>query len=105
VKYLVWVPLTIFYNYLCCLIAVKVGGRDFWMNYLLLTLIGVIPTWSLAAYWSKNLIFDGLLYDSTLVISGVFIMAYMGQAQHFTVMNWLGVVLAVVGLTMVRLHA
>jgi hypothetical protein len=89
--YFIWIPLTLFLNFLFCLIAVKVGHKSFWWNYLLISVVDFIPTWSLASYWSKNLIFDGFIYDFTLVASGVLFMTLLGQSQAFSLWNWLGV--------------
>jgi hypothetical protein len=101
-RYLIWIPIAILYNFLVCLIAVKVGNKDFWKNYLLITAAGFIPTWSLAAYYSKNLIFDGMLFDTLLVISGVVIFALLGQAETFTWLNWIGVIMVLAGLVLTR---
>jgi len=87
VKYLIWIPITIFYNFFACLIAVKVGHKDFLLNYLLLTLIGIIPTWAIAAYYSTNLIFDSLLFDMILVVSSVLFLGYLGQAEKFVLVK------------------
>ena len=102
-NYLIWVLLTIFYNYLLCRIAVKAGNK-FWPNYIWMFVCGAIPTWSLAAYWSKNLIFDGLAYDTTLAVSSVIIFIFLGQGEKFTSWNWAGVALTLIGLILVRIH-
>ena len=99
-----WIPITVVYNALACWISVKYNQTDFWRTYMWLVIISLIPTWAIAGYFSKNLIFDGLLFDMTLVLSSPFILAYFGQAMHFTVVNWIGVVLTLVGLFLVRWH-
>jgi len=101
--YLIWVPLTLIYNYLMCLLAVRYTGKNFLANYAFMTLCAVIPSWSVASYFSKNLVFDSLLYDSILVFSSVVFFIYLGQTQQFAWFNWLGVSLALSGLLLVRL--
>ena len=101
-RYLLWISLTLIYNYLMCRLAVAYSGKDFVANYLAMTACAVIPTWSVASYFSRNLVFDSLLYDSILVVSSVVFFAYLGQTQTFAWHNWLGVMLAVAGLLLVR---
>lgn len=103
-KYLLWISLTLAYNFLVCLVAVRFNLKSFWYNYLFICLVGLLPTWSLASYYSRNLIFDGLLYDTILVISSVIFLAVLGQAQHLNATNWIGVVLVIAGLILTRLH-
>ena len=100
--YFLWISLTIFYNFVVCWWAVKCPPYQFWKMYAGITLAMLIPTWSLAAYFSKNLIFDALLFDSILVFSSPFILGWLGQASNFSWYNWTGVALAVGGLILVR---
>jgi len=102
-KYIFWVPLTLLYNYLMCWVAIKYNNKDFWLNYFFLTLFGLIPTWALASYFSNNLIFDGLLFDVILVISSVIFFAILGKAEHFSLLNWIGVVTVILGLILARI--
>lgn len=101
-RYLLWVGLTLFYNYLLCRIAVAYGAKNFAANYALITLCSIIPTWSLASYFSKNLVFDSLLYDSVLVLSSIVFFAHLGQTESFSWHNWLGVCFAAAGLLLIR---
>ena len=77
--------------------------KSFWLNYVCMLACSLIPTWSLTSYFSRNLIFDGLLFDTTLVISSVIIFAFLGQAHGFNIINWIGVGLVIAGLVMARL--
>lgn len=74
-SYFIWIPITLVYNFLIMSVAVKYNQTDFLKSYSIMVLLGLIPipTWSMAAYFSKNLLFDNLLYDSLLVLSGPFI--------------------------------
>ena len=69
-------------------VAVKYNQTDFLKSYLIMVLLGFMPTWSMAAYFSKNLLFDNLLYDSLLVLSGPLILMLLGQAESFRLINW-----------------
>jgi uncharacterized membrane protein len=83
------------------LIAVKYG-KNFALSYALMVLTNFIPTWSIAAYFSTNLVFDGILYDSILVVSCVAIFAFLGQTEGLSFINWCGIVLVVLGLIMTK---
>lgn len=101
-NYAIWVPLTILYNFFLCYIAIRGEGKPFWFTYVWMSLLSLLPTWSLAAYFSKNLIFDGLLYDTLLVVTSVIFMSMLGQATSFKTVNWIGVLLVLVGLVLTR---
>ena len=101
--YLLWIPLTIIYNTLVCWASTKCNQTDFWRMYWYMTAIGMaVPTWSVAAYYSKNLIFDSLLYDAILVISSPIALYFLGQASNFTPMAWMGVAVTLSGLAIVK---
>ena len=70
--------------------------------YVFMTAVSFIPTWSLAAYFSNNLVFDGLIFDSTLVITSPILFWFLGQGHNFPLIAWFGVALTVVGLTITR---
>lgn len=84
-------------------VAVRYNQTDFLKSYSIMVLLGLIPTWSMAAYFSKNLLFDNLLYDSLLVLSGPFIMMALGQAESFRLINWIGIFITFVGLFLVKM--
>ena len=100
--YLLWVPLTILYNGAMCWVSVRYNQTDFLKTYVCMVGLGFLPTWSIAAYFSRNMVFDALLYDGLLVASSPLLLALLGQATHFTAQNWLGVILAITGLILTR---
>lgn len=69
---------------------------------LLLYLSGIIPIWTIVSRYSKNLVFDGLLFDSLLMLSFTGTMFLLGAAQHFTTHQIIGVVMVVVGLIAIK---
>lgn len=102
-SYLIWIPITIVYNFLACWVAVRYNAKDFIKTWLGCAIVGIIPTWSIAAYLSKNLILDGLIYDSTLVISSIPIFILLGEGHGLTTTNWIGIILALCGVLLARL--
>jgi hypothetical protein len=76
------------------------GGKWIWINFL----IGALcPFWILVARYSKNIIFDGMLYDHVLFLSFIVTTWYLGFADGFNSKNWLGLSLVIVGFIMMRL--
>lgn len=51
---------------------------------------------------SKNLIFDSILYDTILVITFTLSFVFLKYGQFFTILNWIGVILAIIGLILMK---
>jgi len=85
-----------------CYIAVKYNQKSFLSTYGLMVLFSLIPTWSLAAYYSNNLIFDSNVYDLLLVVSSVIFFMLLGESQSFTWINYVGVALSVIGILLIK---
>lgn len=102
--YFLWIPITIVYNFVACWVSVKYNNTDFIRSWLFIGSLAFIPTWAIAGYFSRNLIFDGMLYDLMLIMTTPFIMTYLGQAQNFSMINWIGVSLALIGVFLVKWH-
>ncbi len=69
-----------------------------------MVLCGLIPTWSIVSYYSKNLILDALIFDSILVMSSPIILYLLGQGQKFSLLNWIGVTVCIFGIIMVKVE-
>lgn len=102
-KYLIWVPVMLVVNSLNCYFAIKWKGVSFWKLHFTLASLALVPAWSLAAYLSKNIIFDGMLYDLLLIISGVTVCIVLGEAVKFTVWNFAGLALTIIGLVLMKI--
>ena len=88
--YWIWIPLTLIYNCLITWASVKYCHASFIKMYIALASLSLIPTWTIAAYFSKNLIFDSLLYDAILVLSSPIVFYLLGQGTHMTPLSWVG---------------
>ena len=64
--------------------------------------IGIL-LWVWASRISKNLLFDSMLYDIilTIMFTGTLIILKCGSS--FTMYNWIGVVLALIGLILIKI--
>ena len=101
--YLLWIPATLVYNFIASWVAVRYNDAGFLKMYLGMFLIGLIPNWALAAYFSRNLILDCFLYETVLILSSPLFLAALGQASKFGWINWLGLWIAIAGLVLVGL--
>lgn len=73
----------------------------FFLNWLL----ACVPTWALISLFSKDLVFDALLYDIVVCVSCALFAVYFANQHHFvmTTMQVVGVVLMLVGIVVFRM--
>jgi hypothetical protein len=74
-----------------------------WTSFIFLVLINVIPLWAFIAKYSKNLIFDELLYNIIVVVSELIAVLALGGGVKFSPLNWLGFLLALIGFVLLKL--
>lgn len=70
--------------------------------FILLSIIGALPLWSFVSRASKNLVFDGLLYDFLIVTSYTITMVLLTNSK-FAWYNTVGVLLMICGLLLVKI--
>lgn len=100
--YLTWIPLTFFWYVAYTWFVVKnneVGGWWFWAA----AAFGAFPLWVLISKHSKNVMFDGMIYDVILFLgcaigAGIF----TGKIASFNTLQWFGFVMIVAGLFLVK---
>ena len=98
--YFIWIPSLIILTALWAWMAKQVNMHPNSLLFYMLFLS--IPVWGFVARISKNLLIDGFIYDviMTLAYAGTFI--FMGAAQGFTISNWLGVILTMIGIVLMK---
>jgi len=62
------------------------------------------PLWAFVSVVSRNLMWDGMLYDSILVITFVSTMMYLGDDSKLQWQQWLGLILATIGMILMKIH-
>lgn len=101
--YLIWMPLAsmLYMLYAWLLLQNKSqGGNWFWFA----AVVGAVPLWLVISHWSKNMFFDGMLYDAVMFLSYALATAYfMGRLSSLQWTQWLGMILIIVGFFLVRL--
>ena len=60
--------------------------------------------WALVAKYSKNLVFDGLLYDTVMVLVYTLSISFLtGDQLNWSWYNWIGVCVVVVGFILMKI--
>ena len=99
--YFIWIPALIICSAIWALIA-KISNDNpssLWFYFLFLS----IPVWAFVVRISKNLLFDGLLYDFILTLSYALTFIYFGFAKDFSAYNWIGLLLALLGIILLKI--
>ena len=104
INYLWWVPITILYYFIFSYLSKEVnvqGGKWTWIAF---TWGALCPLWIIVARISKNLVFDGMLYDNIMFITFVTTMIFLGEGSKFVTSQWIGLFFVVIGSILMRYH-
>jgi hypothetical protein len=98
--YAKWVPTVIafwaFYGWM----SARLNSTKSVATAVILSLLGAIPIWPLVAMHSKRVAVDAMVYDFFMLTSAAFAIIIFSGAK-FTMWQWGGVGLCLVGLTMI----
>lgn len=103
--YWVWIPaVTLLY---CVSAFWTVWANDkenpnSWKWVIALYVLGLCGLWPLVARFSHNLVLDALLYDLIIFFAFYLTLLYLGEASKFTLMQWVGSILVVLGFLMLK---
>lgn len=96
-----WILIFLFYSFQAY--CSKQANNDSKLFFYLTWFIGFIPFWALVAKHSKNLIYDGMLYDFCILISYILTFILLGCGENFNKMNWIGLILIISGFALMRI--
>jgi len=103
-KFYLWlIPSVVLYYYFYTLFSYYNnlhGGKWAWITFVYGALC---PLWLIASRISKNLMFDGMLYDVTMFLTFVVTMAILGGGNDFSTANWIGVLFFTIGVILMKL--
>lgn len=60
------------------------------------------PMFPLISRYSNNLLIDGIIYDIVIFFSYLITLFFLGCATKFTVITWLGVLLTIIGMVLMK---
>ena len=100
--YLIWIPLIVLWIVIYTYFSNQFGiTKEFkWLG--LVYIMNLIPTWSSIVYFSKNLIFDGLLFNLIIVIGTTICLGYWKNIQLNT-LQYLALGLIIIALILFNL--
>lgn len=78
----------------------NIGGQWFYFAWL----SSIIPIWALIARHSKTLLIDGIIYDVVLFISYVLTFTLLGEAKGFNWQQWLGLIITIFGVLLMKVR-
>jgi len=103
--YLWWIPLVIFGSAFLTRFSIanneqKTLGSA--LRVYFVTILCISPLWPLVSRVSKNILFDGMLFDNLLFLAFAVAMVCLGQAVHFGPLQWVGLGAVVTGSVLMR---
>lgn len=97
-----WVPATIFYYCVTSWLTVLVKDEQGWKYFIILQAVQLLSLWAIVAKFSRNIVFDGMLFDVLILASFYVMMFSLGQMEGFTGKQWTGCAFCVLGLLMIK---
>lgn len=80
----------------------SVHAKEGWKWVAGLYLLQCFGFWPIVARYSKNLAADGLLFDFLMIVSFYSTLFLMSQMQELSIMQWVGLLMAVVGIFLMK---
>jgi len=78
---------------------------DSWKWVFVLYFLGAIQVWPLVAKYSKNLVFDGFLYDFVIFWAFFLTLFAVGGGTKFTWVQWIGAAVVMIGFVLLKAGA
>jgi cytochrome c biogenesis protein CcdA len=100
--YLWWVPCAVVYYGIYSWMSKQnndIGGKWIWFAF---AWGAVCPLWIVVSRISKNLLFDGMLYDNLMFLTYVGTMLFLGAGAKLAAHQWLGLAMIVAGSVLIR---
>lgn len=100
--YLIWISILIILTALWAYMARTVNLNP--KSYLFYVLFLAIPVWPFVSKFSKNILFDGLLYDIIMTLTYAVVFIVMGTSNGFKLENWIGLFLTILGIILMKVN-
>jgi hypothetical protein len=63
---------------------------------------GFVQIWAVVSRYSENILLDGMIYDIIIFLTFPVTMWYMGETNNFSVQQWVGLVVVVIGFLLLK---
>jgi len=103
IVYKVLVPLTFINGLALGYFSIQTSISKDWLPFVFLVITNILPLWAFISKHSKDLIFDELLYNITVIISELIAILILGSGNAFSWLNWLGLLLAFIGFVLLKI--
>jgi hypothetical protein len=102
--YIIWVPSVILLYTAMGWLAVKNNAVENKWYLISFLIVQLIPLWVIVTKFSKNLIFDGMLYDVLIfLVSTISIGYFSNQIFHFNIIQYIGLAMVTIGFILMQI--
>jgi len=105
-----WVPLTIAYYVMYSWLSKinnDIAKEGIWYRqpqFWAMFFVGAFcPLWVIVSRITRNITFDGMLFDNIMFLTFVITMMVLGQGNKFFAHQWIGLALIVIGSVLLRM--
>jgi len=101
--YALWIPAVIVYYTIYSWISKQnndVGDNWFWVMFIY---GAMCPFWVIVSRVSKNILFDGMLYDNIMFLTYITTLIVLKSGDKFLPHHWIGLGLVVLGSVLMRI--
>lgn len=64
----------------------------------------LMPLWLIVSKISRNLVFDGLLYDVLILVGYQIAMLYLGHMKNMSMIQIIGIIITIIGFILIRIE-
>jgi len=101
--YLAWVPIVSLHYGIYSYLSKMNNDTKEWKWAVAAAICGATAQyWALVSRYTHNIIFDAIVYDLCIVIPGFAVLIYMGAAANSSTIHWIGMVLAIIGIVLMK---
>ena len=97
-----WIPLLVVLSVLGAYLSKLNSENAGWRYGIAMYLVGMVPIWVVVSKFSRNLLFDGMLFDTLLFVTYALTFCALGVGATFTPLQWFGCALMAVGGILLR---
>jgi hypothetical protein len=101
--YLIWIPVVVVLYVLYAIASKKANESPDWTWVFLMYGLQSFGMWPIVSRYSKNLLFDGFLYDLLIFLTFYLSLLTMGAAKNFTALQWFASGLILAGLLLFKI--
>ena len=101
--YAAWITYICILFTLSAYVSKQANDSDSWKWVYILFFMNLFGAWPIVARYSKNLIFDSLLYDLIIFFTFYLTLLYLGAAKSFSPVQWVGTVIVAIGFIVLKL--